>query len=65
VRKFSEGDLVLRRTEANMQSKLAARWRGPYRIHVVIRKGVYQLNTLDGGNIPRTWNIANLQFYYI
>jgi len=27
-------------------------------------KGAYCLETLDGGSLPRTWNVANLQFYY-
>jgi len=35
-----------------MHSKLAARWRGPYKIREVVGKGAYRLETLDGGNIP-------------
>lgn len=45
-------------------SKLEPKWIGPYRVKEVVGKGAYRLETLDGGVIPRTWNVANLHFYY-
>ncbi|XP_057760140.1 uncharacterized protein LOC130980483 [Arachis stenosperma] len=51
-RTFSEGDLVLRRTEDARRlpshGKLAANWEGPFRVTKVLEKGAYQLQTLQG-----------------
>ncbi|XP_025652980.1 uncharacterized protein [Arachis hypogaea] len=51
-RTFSEGDLVLRRTEEARRSlshgKLATNWKGPFRISKVLGMGAYQLQTLQG-----------------
>jgi len=41
---FREKEMVLRKSgEANMESKLAPKWIGPYRIREVVRKGAYRL----------------------
>ena len=47
-----------------MDSKSAPRWIRPYRIREVLGRGVYKLETLDGGEITQTWNVVNLRFYY-
>nr|KYP39411.1 Transposon Ty3-I Gag-Pol polyprotein [Cajanus cajan] len=64
-RSFVEGDLVLKRAQlTQLKNKLSPKWVGLYRIEEVVGKGAYRLKTLDGGKIPRTWNAANLRFYY-
>jgi len=64
-RKFQELDLVLRKAQLiQMDSKLAPKWTGPYRVKQVLREGAYKLETLEGKEIPRTWNAANLRFYF-
>jgi len=63
--KFQEQDLVLRKAQLiQMDSKLAPKWTGPYRVKQVLREGAYKLETLEGKEIPRTWNAANLRFYF-
>ncbi|XP_057746519.1 uncharacterized protein LOC130965775 [Arachis stenosperma] len=67
-REFADDDLVLRRNDIGpstpREGKLALNWEGPYRIKAVIGKGAYKLERLDGSEIPRTWNAANLRRYY-
>lgn len=59
------GDLVLRRAmKSPTDGKLGPNWDGPYRIHTEVGKGGYRLEELNGRPIPRTWNAANLRFYY-
>ncbi|XP_072054338.1 uncharacterized protein [Arachis hypogaea] len=66
-RTFSEGDLVLRRTEEARRppshGKLAANWEGPFRVSKVVGMGAYQLQTLQGNPIPGNWNISSLKMY--
>ncbi|XP_072054907.1 uncharacterized protein [Arachis hypogaea] len=67
-REFADNDLVLRRNDIGIptpgEGKLAPNWEGPYRVKAVIGKGAYKLERLDGSEIPRTWNAANLRRYY-
>ncbi|XP_057758227.1 uncharacterized protein LOC130978282 [Arachis stenosperma] len=67
-REFADNDLVLRRNDIGLptpgEGKLAPNWEGPYRVKAVIGKGAYKLERLDGSEIPRTWNAANLRRYY-
>ncbi|KAG7559073.1 Aspartic peptidase domain superfamily [Arabidopsis thaliana x Arabidopsis arenosa] len=67
-RYFAEGDLVLRKVFENTvevnAGKLGAHWEGPYLVSKVVRPGVYELLTMDGTPIPRSWNSANLKRYY-
>ncbi|XP_076928305.1 uncharacterized protein LOC143592232 [Bidens hawaiensis] len=65
---FDAGDFVFRNNEASGQEpagKLALTWEGPYKIKVVLSKGAYKLEKLDGTEIPRTWNVAQLKKCYI
>ncbi|XP_072060408.1 uncharacterized protein [Arachis hypogaea] len=66
-RAFTEGDLVLRRTEEARRppahGKLAANWEGPFRVIKVLGMGAYQLQTLQGNPISGTWNICSLKMY--
>ncbi|GAU33358.1 hypothetical protein TSUD_364830 [Trifolium subterraneum] len=64
-RKFKEGDLVLKRSMGREKGgKMAANWEGPFRIKEAFEGGAYRLETMEGEILPRTWNIANLRFYY-
>ncbi|KAL0429035.1 UNVERIFIED_CONTAM: hypothetical protein Sradi_0529500 [Sesamum radiatum] len=64
-RGFQVGDLVLRRADATKNlGKLDAKWEGPYQVTEVIGSGTYKLHKMDGKEIPRTWNIANLKKYF-
>nr|XP_025677746.1 uncharacterized protein LOC112777556 [Arachis hypogaea] len=67
-REFAADDLVLRRNDIGPptpgEGKLTPNWEGPYRIKAVIGKGAYKLERLDGNEVPRTWNAANLRRYY-
>jgi hypothetical protein len=67
-RKFAVGDLVLRRASIGQKNakdgKLAANWEGPYRVIRSTRKGAYALETLQGRELPRTFNAVDLRRYY-
>ncbi|MCI61492.1 hypothetical protein A2U01_0082749, partial [Trifolium medium] len=64
-RRFKEGDLVLKRPMGrDKEGKMAANWEGPFRIHKAFEGGVYRLETMTSEIMPRTWNVANLRFYY-
>lgn len=67
-RKLQVGDLVLRRADIGgrntQQGKLAPNWEGPYRVTSSTGRGAYRLETLQGDEIPRHWNMNNLRKYY-
>ncbi|XP_025660949.1 uncharacterized protein [Arachis hypogaea] len=64
-REFATDDLVLRRNDIGPptrgEGKLTPNWEGPYRIKAVIGKGAYKLERLNGVEVLRTWNAANLR----
>ena len=65
---FLAGDFVFRNNEASEQEpsgKLAPTWEGPYKIQQVLSKGAYKLERLDGTEVPRTWNGAQLRKCYV
>ena len=67
-RSFSEGDMVMRKTEiikgdASIK-KLGANWEGPYKITKVIGPDTYKLQTMEGKDLPRTWNVENLKRFF-
>ncbi|CAJ2643996.1 unnamed protein product [Trifolium pratense] len=64
-RSFQEGDLVLKRPMGKDKGgKFAANWEGPFRVQEAFEGGAYRLETMEGKILPRTWNVANLKFYY-
>jgi len=64
-RQFQVGDLVMRKAHPyELENKLSLKWTGPFRVTEAKGNGSYNLETLDGGPIPRNWNAANLKFYF-
>ncbi|MCI69896.1 hypothetical protein A2U01_0091159, partial [Trifolium medium] len=64
-REFKEGDLVLKSPMGRDKGgKLAPNWEGPFRINEKFTGGAYRLETLQGEVASRTWNVANLRYYY-
>ncbi|GAU50142.1 hypothetical protein TSUD_281220 [Trifolium subterraneum] len=52
-----ELNLMLRRNAKDShEGKLTANWEGPYRVRGKTYNGAYHLETLQGKEIPRTWN---------
>ncbi|KAJ9566630.1 hypothetical protein OSB04_002596, partial [Centaurea solstitialis] len=62
---FQVGDYVLRHVFQNTQEpnagKLSIKWEGPYIISKVIGNGAYRLTTIEGMEIPRSWNAHHLK----
>jgi len=44
--------------------KLSANWDDPYRIWEDARGRAYRLEHLSGEEIPNTWNVSHLKFYF-
>lgn len=66
--RFKVGEYVMRSNEASgseKPGKMSPTWEGPYVITSVGDKGAYRLATLDGEEIPRTWNGVHLKKCYI
>lgn len=64
-REMKEGDLVLRKiTRPNGTGKFSPNWEGPYRVKENLPTGAYKLEELQGNPAPRTWNSANLRYYF-
>ncbi|XP_063948153.1 uncharacterized protein LOC135152236 [Daucus carota subsp. sativus] len=65
---FQVGDLVLRKVVLNNKNPqhgvFGANWEGPYRVKVILWKGTYRLEDLDGKPVPRPWNAEHLKKYY-
>jgi len=62
---FQVADLVMRKAHPyQLENKLSPKWTGPFRVTKVLGNGAYKLEALEGGAIPRTWNVANLKFYF-
>jgi len=62
---FQVVDLVMRKARPyDLENKLFPKWTRPFRVTEAKGNGSYKLETLEGGPIPRTWNAANLKFYF-
>ena len=68
VRRFNTGDLVFRKvsqaTKDPSQGKLGLAWEGPYKVICHSREGSFYLKSLDGQELPRSWNIEQLKKSY-
>jgi len=65
-RSFDVGDLVWRMASSarKKDGKFSANWDGPYRIREDAGGGAYRLEQLSGEEIPNTWNVSHLKFYF-
>jgi len=64
-RQFQVVDLLMRKAHPyELENKLSPKCTGPFKVIEALRNGTYRLETLEGGTIPRTWNAANLKFYF-
>jgi len=64
-RQFQVADLVMRKAHPyELENKLSPKWTGPFRVTEAKGNGSYKLETLEGDPIPRSWNAANLKFYF-
>jgi len=64
-RQFQVIDLVMWKAHPyQLKNKLSPKWTGPFRVTEALGNGAYNLETLEGGAIPRTWNATNLKFYF-
>ena len=64
-RQFQVVDLVMRKAHPyQLENKLSPKWIGPFCVIEVLGNRAYKLETLEGGIIHRTWNEANLKFYF-
>jgi len=64
-RQFQVADLVMRKAHPyKLENKLSPKWIGPFRVTEAKGNESYRLETLEAGPIPRTWNAANLKFYF-
>jgi len=62
---FQVANLVMRKAHPyQLENKLSPKWIGPFRVTEALGNGAYRLETLEVGAIPRTWNAANLKFYF-
>ena len=62
---FKVVDLVMRKAHPyQLENKLSPKWIDSFRVVEVLGNGAYRLETLEGGAIPRAWNVANLNFYF-
>jgi hypothetical protein len=60
------GHLVLRRVaNPDTVGKLQLKWEGPFLVISSSRPRSYRLKDLDGNDIPRSWNVDELQRYYV
>jgi len=65
-RSFIKGDLVWRMASSarKKDDKFSANFDGPYRIREDAGGGAYRLEQFFGEEIPNTWNVSHLKFYF-
>ena len=65
-RSFVTGDLVWRMASSarKKDGKFCTNWDGPYRIREDAGGEAYRLEHLFGEEIPNTWNVSHLKFYF-
>ena len=66
LKNFVPGYLVLRRLgNASSVGKLQSKWDGPFLVKRSLKPGSYHLATLEGEELPHTWNVDNLRKFYV
>ena len=64
-RQFQVADLVMQKAHPyELENKLSPKWTGPFRVTKAKGNCSYNLETLEGSTIPRSWNAENLKFYF-
>ncbi|XP_074376844.1 uncharacterized protein LOC141718360 [Apium graveolens] len=57
-------DMVLRKVISNTKNPhhgvFGSNWEGPYKIKVILWKGTYHLEDMEGKFVPRVWNEEHL-----
>ncbi|GAA0146534.1 hypothetical protein LIER_06463 [Lithospermum erythrorhizon] len=53
------------RTPIGPDGKLESPWEGPYIIQRIMGPVTYELETLEGRQVPRSWNVCHLRKYYV
>jgi transposase InsO family protein len=62
---FNVGDIVLRRIQNTERlHKLSSPWEGPFTVAKVTGPGSYRLQTLEGEDVNKSWNIDQLCRFY-
>ncbi|KAK4389700.1 hypothetical protein Sango_2307000, partial [Sesamum angolense] len=65
LRNFQVGDLVLKEVDVSKHvRKLDPSWEGSYKVIEVKKKGTYQLQDMEGKELPRLWNVHNIRKFY-
>ena len=65
-RALSIGDLVLKKDQHTKdKTKLSSPCQGPYIVVEIAHRGAYRLAEIDGDILPNTWNIDQLQHFYV
>ncbi|GAA0168123.1 hypothetical protein LIER_22912 [Lithospermum erythrorhizon] len=60
--------LVLRARHVSTHGKprkLESPWKGPYLVKRIIGPVTYELETIEGRQVPRSWNACHLRKYYV
>jgi hypothetical protein len=65
-REFNKGDLVLvRTTRTESRDKLEPKWEGPFIVKSKASPSAYRLTTSSGEDLEHSWNINNLQKFFV
>jgi ribonuclease HI len=66
LKNIKPGHLVLQRVaNPDTVGKLQLKWEGPFLVVSSSRPGSYKLKSMDGNDIPRSWNAYELRRYYV
>jgi hypothetical protein len=65
-REFSKGDLVLvRTTRTEPRGKLEPKWEGPFIVKMKASPSAYRLATSSSEDLEHSWNIDNIQKFFV
>lgn len=64
IRKFKEGDLVLKKVLGISMGTFGPTREGPLRIFACLSNGAYELEDLDGFSAQYPWNVVHLKKYH-
>jgi hypothetical protein len=66
LKNIKPGHLVLRRiANPDTMGKLQLKWEDPFLVVSLSRPDSYRLKDMDGNDIPRSWNVDELRWYYV